>query len=655
MNYKFKNAKDYLKFLSSLREGEIGIQSSIYFDDKNKKVIKVFSLNNSIFNCRKKEAKLKELMKLRKRLPTAALPEEIIECEGKCVGYVMPIISNCTSLGEFKFSARKHKSNLLETLKIACELARFIDKLHSEGIVFGDLHPNQFMTKNGKIYVCDTDSWGFENKGLYYEADRAGRPEYVDPKIRDFSKEGVAIKGYTQEADYFSLAVVIFEMLVGYNPYDGIYSLAKDFDRPLRALNGLSILGNHGIKGLDSFKMQHVAWMSEELQNDFLRIFEKGERFNILPSVEKQAQDIKKCAKNHFYNSARYSRCPLCEVKSDSNALKSFREAPINAISYAKNGVFAKKKIRKILNFSTILDYDQNAIHLKDDGTLESTSVTPSTEKVCFSNSGLVVKFNRMTTIKQLLYTLLGRMKSAYGVCSLWEKIKKCFDSKNPAYQLEIVNNKGEILYSTIILKVTSQVQMAGDHLFYVKNRNKLVDVCMSKATCSEKTIDTIKGPFIYAMNEMGEYCICRIDRAGQLAIKANGNQRQLGNEIPISVKFDPISKTWCVVTKNKSNYNTYVVPKNNLVQKQFESFYYGGLSIRNSIFYNSMLIIPSDKRIVFLKSGEKLANSRVIEMNFGVINPNSMLSISYNPKNGGTYLYVQNVDQIYKFRLKLS
>lgn len=652
MNYQFDNASGYLKFLSGLREGEIGIQSSIYFDDKNKKVIKVFSLDNNIFNGRRKEAKLKELMKLRKRLPTAALPEAIIRCQGKCVGYVMPVISNCTSLGEFKFLARKHKIDLLKTLNIACELARLIEQMHSEGIVFGDLHPNQFMTKNGKIYVCDTDSWGFKNKGPYYEADKAGRPEYVDPKIRDFSKEGVAIKGYTQEADYFSLAVVIFEMLVGYSPYDGIYQLVKDFDRPLRALNGLSILGNHGIISLDSFKMQHVAWMSEELQNDFLKIFEKGARFNILPSLEKQAKDIKKCTKGHFYNSARYSRCPLCEIKSDNNALQSFRDAPINAISYDKNGVFAKKKIRKIINFSTIFDYDQNAIHLKDDGTLERTSVTPSTEKIYFSNSGLVVKFNRMTTFKQLFYTLIGRMKSAYGVCSFSEKIKRCFDSKNPAYKLEIVNNKGEILYSTIILKVTSQVQMAGDHVFYVKYRNTLVDVCMSEATCSEKTIDTIYYPFIYGINELGEYCICRIDKKGQLAILANGNQRQLGNELPISVKYDSTSKTWCVVTKKKSNYNTYVVKKNTFVQKQFESFYYGGLSIRNSIYYNSMLIIPSDKRIIILKFGKSLADSRVIEKNIGIVNPNSLLSISYNSKNGGIYMYVQNTDQIYKFKL---
>ena len=43
MNYTFTNKRDYIKFLSNLREGVVGIQSTIYFDDRNNKAIKIFS------------------------------------------------------------------------------------------------------------------------------------------------------------------------------------------------------------------------------------------------------------------------------------------------------------------------------------------------------------------------------------------------------------------------------------------------------------------------------------------------------------------------------------------------------------------------------------------------------------------------------------
>lgn len=46
MIYNFATINEFKKFISNLREGVEGEQSTIYFDDKNGKVVKVFSLNN---------------------------------------------------------------------------------------------------------------------------------------------------------------------------------------------------------------------------------------------------------------------------------------------------------------------------------------------------------------------------------------------------------------------------------------------------------------------------------------------------------------------------------------------------------------------------------------------------------------------------------
>ena len=654
MNYNFTNKRDYIKFLSILREGVVGNQATIYFDDRNNQAIKIFSLEDQNLDSRKKELKLKELMKLKNRFPTAALPEAIIKCQGKCVGYVMPKLAEATSLRDFQFPAKKQQADLKENLEIACELARFIKNLHSEGIVFGDFHSDQFMTRDGKIYVCDTDTWGFINKGEDYEADRAGRPEYIDPKVRDFNKEGVYIKGYTKESDYFSLAIVVFEMLVGFNPYDGSYPLVKGYNRPLRALNHISILGNHDLKSLDSFKMKHVAWMSEGLQTDFMQIFEGNKRFNILNSLENQAKDLKKCRKHQYYNSSRYSKCPCCRSYQDSDALMEFRNYNVDSISYGRYGVFAQKKARKIVNFSTILDYDNNAIHLKESGKLEKASVTSKTDEVYFTERGLVVKVSRISRIKQFFNTLFGKFNALYGRCSFGEKMKRCRDANDPACKLEIFSPNGKKLYSTLILKLSSKMMVVGNHLFYLKGRKDLVDIYMTENNCPEKVVTTITDPFIYEINELGQYCLCSINNAGHLNIIVNGNQvKQLISEIPKAVKYDHISKSWCVVTKTKSGgYNAYVIGNNNKAKKKFDSFSFGGLNLRNCIFNNSMLVIPANKRILFLKSGPTVAKSTVTEKQIGIVNPNSKIAIQYNSFDKRTYLYVQNSNQVYKINL---
>lgn len=472
--------------------------------------------------------------------------------------------------------------------------------------------------------------------------------------MRDFNQTGVVIKEYTKESDYFSLAVVIFEMLVGFNPYDGSYPLVKDYNRPLRALNHISILGNHDLRNLDSFKMKHVAWMSEGLQTDFLQIFEGNKRFNILPSLENQAKDLKKCRKHQYYNSSRYSKCPCCRSYQESHALQEFRNYNVDTISYNRNEVFAQKQVRKVINFSTILDYDTNAIHLKEDGQLEKTSVASKTDKVFFTERGLVVKVNKISKVEQFLNTLSGEFDALYGESSFSEKMKRCREANDPACELEIFSYNGKKLYSTLILKLSSKMIVAGDHLFYLKGGKELVDIYMTENACSEKVVTTIADPFIYEINELGEYCICSINNAGHLNIIVNGKQIiQLIKEFPRAVKYDHVSRSWCIVTKTTTgSYNTYVIGNNNKAKQKFDYFSFGGLNLRNCIFNNSMLVIPSNKKIIFLKTGPTVAKSTVTEKHIGIVNSNSKIVIRYNSFEKRTYLYVQNSNQVYKINL---
>ena len=650
MRYDFASKKSYLNFLSKLTEGPVGDQSIIYYDDKNEKVIKIFALTD-YSNIREKEAKLRELVKYKSRFPNAALPEEIIRCNGRCCGYTMPMLKNCVSLKDFQIKARKHAMDERKILNIACKLAELVKDLHSEGIIIGDFHADQFMTRDGDVFVCDTDTWGIEGR---YEADKTGRVEYIDPQVRDFSANGVVIDQYTQQSDCFSLAVVVFEMLVGFNPFDGVYPLARDYDQPLKALNRISIIGNHNLKKLDSFKIEHVAWMSEGLQNDFLKIFEGGKRFNILDSLELTRKSLKKCKKGHYYNSSRYSKCPVCKSSSE-NALETFRTYSVTSISYGRYAIFPDNEVRKVIDDSTYFDFNEKAIHINSDGSTIEKEVDSRVKEMYFLGNGITISVRAISRIKQFFYTLFGKFNSLYGNCSFGEKLKKCRDSNNPACNLEICNKAGEKLYSAIILKQSSRLKISGDYLFYVNGKNELIKVYMTVDNCAVTVANAEDNPFIYEINRNGDYCICAINGAGHLDIKVNGQQKkQLMEQFPRAIKYDSISKNWCVINKrrNSNGYDCYIVRRKGRVLKQFRAFSFGGLNLKNSIYFNWMLVIPADKRVLFLKSGKTVEESTVSQINIGVVNKDSKIFIREDMKNACTYLFIQNSTQVYRMRL---
>lgn len=649
MSYNFETKGSYLRFLGKLREGPVGDQSTIYYDDKNGKVIKIFALTDyaTIWN---KELKIRKLIKYRKRFPNAALPREIIRCGGRCCGYTMSRFENCVSLKDFQFMARKHTMDEGELLDIAYKLAKLVQDLHSEGIIIGDFHADQFMTKNGEVFVCDTDTWGING---FYEADKTGRAEYIDPKVRDFTQKGIVIKRYTQESDYFSLAVVVFEMLVGFNPFDGIYPLVRGYDQPLKALNRISIIGNHNLKKLDSFKIEHIAWMSEKLQNDFLEIFEGGQRFNILDSLESARAELKKCKKGHYYNSSRYAKCPVC--KSRENALEMFRTYNIDSISYRRYAIFPDNEVRKVIDDSTCFDFNKKAIYFNFNGTTREEEVDARVEKMYFVGDEITISVKAISRIKQFFYTLFGRFNTLYGNCSFREKLKKCADPDNPACSLEVCNKDGKKLYSTLILLQSSRLEIRGNYLFYVTGNNLLIRVCITTDDCQETIANTSGNPFIFEANENGEYCICAINGAGHLDIEVNGQQKkQLMEQYPRAIKYDSVSGNWCLITKmkNSNGYGCYIVRRKGRVLKRFNEFSFGGFNIKNSIFYNWMLVLPDDKKVLFLKSGNTIEQSTVSQVNIGIVNKNSQISIRENPKDDCTYLFIQNSTQVYKMRL---
>jgi len=94
------------------------------------------------------------------------------------------------------------------------QIVSAISYLHSLGIIYRDLKPeNILLSKEGNVVITD---FGLAKEGLHganaRTETRAGTPEYLAPEV---------IKGnkYTKAVDWWSVGILIFEMLTGAPPF----------------------------------------------------------------------------------------------------------------------------------------------------------------------------------------------------------------------------------------------------------------------------------------------------------------------------------------------------------------------------------------------------------------------------------------------------
>ncbi|VDP88620.1 unnamed protein product [Echinostoma caproni] len=96
---------------------------------------------------------------------------------------------------------------------VACVLEAFT-YLHTQGIIYRDLKPeNLLLDEKGYVKLCD---FGFAKRiGLNKKTwTFCGTPEYVAPEI-------ILNKGHDHSADYWSLGILIYELLTGSPPFTG--------------------------------------------------------------------------------------------------------------------------------------------------------------------------------------------------------------------------------------------------------------------------------------------------------------------------------------------------------------------------------------------------------------------------------------------------
>jgi hypothetical protein len=196
-----------------------GGQGSVYA--KNGTAFKVYHKPSDMLPT----AKMAELATIAD--PNVVRPIDIVSTtKGQPIGYTMRFVKDTYVLCQLFPKAFKERNKLKpdHILNLVLGLRKSVQHIHSCGVQIIDLNElNLLASKDfSEIFLIDADS--YQTKSC--------RAVYLMPSVRDWSVEP---HEFSESSDWFSFAIVTFQMFIGIHPYKGKHPDIKKLEDRMKA------------------------------------------------------------------------------------------------------------------------------------------------------------------------------------------------------------------------------------------------------------------------------------------------------------------------------------------------------------------------------------------------------------------------------------
>ena len=193
----------------------------------------------------------------------------LIDKNNKPVGYTMQYIKDTYSLCQLFTKSFKSRNSvtrdmIIDIVKI---MQKGISHIHSKGILIVDLNELNFLVSKNfdNVYFIDVDSYATKN--------------FPATALMESIRDRHSIV-FSELTDWFSYAVVSFQLFIGIHPFKGTHPSIKDLDD--RMIKNISVFNHHVSipKICESFSVipdVYKAW--------YKSVFEDGKR-SIPPSLD---------------------------------------------------------------------------------------------------------------------------------------------------------------------------------------------------------------------------------------------------------------------------------------------------------------------------------------------------------------------------------
>lgn len=167
--------------------------------------------------------------------PDIVKPERVLlDTHGKPIGYTMRYLPKALVLCQLFPPAFRQRNGITPdgTLALVQDLQARVQHTHEAGVLVVDLNEMNYLVDGtfNHVYAIDVDSY----QTPHYQATA------IMPSIRDPLVQGLS---FTELSDWFSFAIISFNLFVGIHPYKGKHpTLGSDFEARMKA--GVSVFNS---------------------------------------------------------------------------------------------------------------------------------------------------------------------------------------------------------------------------------------------------------------------------------------------------------------------------------------------------------------------------------------------------------------------------